>query len=64
MWVLAEMLVVWVLGVIVVMLVRGAPLSASMVCMGDGVGSPRNARGTAGGVYRFNRWKGRRSGQR
>lgn len=31
---------------------------------GDGVGSPRKARGTAGGVYRFNRWKGRRSGQR
>lgn len=64
MWVLAEMLVVWVLGVIVVILVRETPLSASVVWVGDSVDSPRKARGTAGGVYRFNRWKGRRSGQR
>lgn len=64
MWVLAEVQAVWVLGVIVVMLVREAPLSASVVWVGNGVGSPRKARGTAGGVYRFNRWKGRRSGQR
>lgn len=34
MWVLAEMLVVWGLWVIVVMLARGAPLSASVVWVG------------------------------
>lgn len=27
-------------------------------------GQPQEGAGTAGGVYRFNRWKGRRSGQR